>query len=280
MGAMPRTDEGPDPVSALLRQIRRERGLDLSLYKASYLERRLAVRLRARGCPDHASYAQLLRREPEEYGPLLDALTINLTHFFRDATTYQAIEEHVLPALLQMRAAEQRLCIWSAGCATGEEPYSLAILLREQMGRSLRHWKVSILATDVDADALEKARQALYGPFSFQGVNARHEAWIERYFTSNATRQLDERVRQMVTFQHLDLVQDPPPQELDLLLCRNVLIYFEHDLQERLYRAFYQALQPGGFLVLGKTEILPMKWNRHFALECPGERIYRRVAIE
>jgi chemotaxis methyl-accepting protein methylase len=265
-------------MEMLVEEIRRERGFDLGSYKPSFLQRRLAIRMRARNCPDYTSYGRLLRREPEEYGPLLNALAINLTRFFRDPTTFQAIEEKCLPALLEARAAERRLRIWSAGCAAGEEPYSLAIILREKLGALLRRWQIEILATDVDENALEKARQGLYGPFSFQGVAADYQAWIERYFTAgHKHRQLTAEVRAMVSLQRHDLTQDSPPGDLDLLLCRNVLIYFDGALQDRLYRAFHKALRPEGFLVLGKTEIMPMVWGHLFAPVDLREHIYRRI---
>jgi chemotaxis protein methyltransferase CheR len=266
-----------DPVEALLEQIRQERGFDLGSYKPSFLQRRLAVRLRARGCPDYASYGQLLRREPEEYGPLLDVLTINLTRFFRDATTFQAIEDKFLPELLKSRSSKRRLRLCSAGCAAGEEPYSLAIMLRESLGADLCRWQVEILATDVDEKVLEKARQGLYDPFSFQGLASHYQPWVERYFTPGPKRQLAAEVRDMVTFQRHDLVRDPLPADLDLLLCRNVLIYFDRQQQDRLYHAFHQALQADGFLVLGKTEIMPMAWGRHFVPVDRREHIYRRA---
>jgi chemotaxis methyl-accepting protein methylase len=263
-------------LEALLDQIRRERGLDLRLYKPSFLERRLAVRLRARGCSDYTAYGKLLFRDPEEYGPLLNTLTINLTRFFRDATTFQVIEEKYLPELLKVRASSRRLRIWSAGCAAGEEPYSLAIMLCEIMGSALRRWQVEIIATDVDEDVLETARRGLYESFSFQGLAPRYETWIERYFSPGQKRQLSDEIRPMVSFQHFDLVRDPPPANLDLLLCRNVLIYFDRELQDRLYRAFHEALRTEGFLVLGKTEILPLTWSQSFVPVDLREHIYRR----
>jgi chemotaxis methyl-accepting protein methylase len=267
-----------DPLGTLVEQVRQERGLDLVSYKLSFVQRRLAVRMRACGCSDYATYGQLLRREPEEYGLLLDALTINLTRFFRDPTTFQAIEERVLPALLEARVGERRLQIWSAGCAAGEEPYSLAIMLRERFEAVLKGWQVQILAGDMDEKMLEKARRGLYDAFSFQGLALQHQAWLERYcVASSGYRQLAGDVRRMVSFQRHDLTRDPPPAGLDLLLCRNVLIYFEREQQNRVYSAFHQALRPDGLLILGKTEVLPMIWTRCFAPVDLHEHIYRRI---
>ncbi len=267
-----------DPVQALLEQIRQERGIDLSSYKSSFLQRRLAMRLRARGCSDYAAYRQMLRRDPAEYGPLLDALTINLTRFFRDATTFQAIEEKLLPELLERRSSKRRLRLWSAGCAAGEEAYSLAIILRERLGADLPRWRLEILAADLDCKALDKARRGLYDAFSFQGLTSHYQSLVERYssyFTPAPQRQLAAEVRGMVTFQQLNLIQDPPPPDLDLILCRNVLIYFDRAQQDRLYPAFHQALRADGYLVLGKAEIMPMAWSRHFVSVDRREHIYR-----
>jgi chemotaxis protein methyltransferase CheR len=236
------------------------------------------MRLHARGCPDYAAYRQLLRHDPAEYGPLLDALTINLTRFFRDATAFQAIEEKLLPELLQCRSSKRRLRVWSAGCAAGEEAYSLAIILRECLGADLLRWRLEILATDLDSKALDKARQGLYDSFSFQGLAPHYQPWVESYLTPDPQRHLAAEVRCMVTFQQHDLIQDPPPPDLDLILCRNVLIYFDRPQQDRLYLAFHQALRADGYLVLGKAEIMPMAWSRHFVPVDRREHIYRRIA--
>ncbi len=265
-----------DPLAALLEQVRQERQVDLRCYKTSFLQRRLAVRLRARDCPDYTAYAKLLRREPEEYGPLLEVLSIRMTRFFRDATTFQAIEEKVLPDLLARRAAERRLRLWSAGCAAGEEPYSLALVARAALGPALPEWKVEIIATDTDTRALQQAASGQYEAQSFQGVAAHYQPLVERYFSPGPTRQLAAEVRAMVTLQRHDLSRDPIPANLDMILCRNVLIYFDHDQQTRLYQAFYDALRSGCFLVLGKSEILPMAWGQRFAAVELREHIYRK----
>jgi len=265
-----------DPLAALLDQVRQERDLDLSSYKPTFLARRLAVRMQARDCADYTAYGRLLREDPAEYKALFDSLSINLTRFFRDPTTFQALEERFLPELVQRRTTERRLRAWSAGCAGGEEPYSLAILLREVLGRALSRWRVEIVATDVDDKALAQAHEASYDATVFEDLTPHYQVWIGRYFTPGSQRQLHPKVRAMVTLQRHDLTRDPPPAGLDLILCRNVLIYFERDQQDRLYQSFYEALRPEGLLVLGKTEILPMAWSSHFAAVELREHIYER----
>ena len=265
-----------DPLEALREQVCQDRDLDLGSYKPTFLARRLAVRMQARGCADYAAYGRLLRQDPAEYEALFDSLSINLTRFFRDPTTFQALEERFLPELVRHRAAERRLRAWSAGCAGGEEPYSLAILLREVFGADLGRWQVEVLATDVDDKALTQARAAAYDAAVFAELPPRYQAWIARYFTPGSQRQLQHEVRAMVTFQRHDLTRDLPLASLDLILCRNVLIYFDRDQQDRLYQAFYDALRPEGLLVLGKTEIMPMAWSPYFAVVEMREHIYRR----
>ncbi|MBN1888691.1 MAG: protein-glutamate O-methyltransferase CheR [Thermoflexales bacterium] len=266
-------DSADKSLESLLEQVRQERGLELGHYKPAFLQRRLAARMHARGCADYAAYGRLLQ-EPGEYRAMLDALTINMTRFFRDATTFQLIEEKLLPKLLELKAPQRRLRIWSAGCASGEEPYSLAIMLHERFGPALRGWHVELMAADVEEKALETARLGSYSTYSFQGLSPRHQAWIERHFTPGPPRQLAAGVRAMVSFQQHDLALQPPPAELDLLLCRNVLIYFERKMQDRLYGAFHQALGASGFLVLGKTDIMPMAWSQHFTPVEIREHIY------
>jgi chemotaxis methyl-accepting protein methylase len=265
-----------DSLEALLEQVRRERDLDLSSYKSTFIARRLAVRMQARDCADYSAYGRLLRQDPAEYKALFDSLSINLTRFFRDPTTFQSLEECFLPELVQSRAAGRRLRAWSAGCAGGEEPYSLAILLREVLGPALGRWQVEILATDVDDKALAQARTASYDAAVFEDLPPHYQCWIGRYFTLGSQRQLSPELRSMVTLLRHDLTRDPPPAGLDLILCRNVLIYFDRDQQDRLYQSFYDALRPEGLLVLGKTEILPMSWSPHFAAVELREHIYRR----
>ena len=256
---------------ALLDEVRRERGLDCRQYKINFLKRRLSVRLRARGVESYREYTRLL--DDDEYEKLFEALTINLSYFFRDSTTFEALREKVLKPLIREKAKQrsQLMRIWSAGCASGEEPHSIAILLHELLGADLEDWRISIRATDLDARALEKARKGVYNEFSFRGADP---AYIERYFTplSGKEYSLKPEIKALVKFERHDLLADPPPRRLDLILCRNVLIYFSRQQQERLFSIFCDALNEKGCLVTGKTEILspfasklfqPLDWREH-----------------
>jgi len=271
-----RTTENDRAFRSLLKKIRRERGLDCSQYKPTFLKRRLAVRLRARGVESYREYMRLL--DDEEYEKLFEALTINLSYFFRDGTTFEALRDKVLKPLLQEKArrGSRLVRVWSAGCASGEEPYSIAILFHELLGADLKNWYISIRATDLDARALAKAKRGIYGKFSFRGTDP---GYIRRYFIPFSDREyaLKPEIKAMVKFEQRDLITDPPPRCLDLIFCRNVLIYFSREQQERLFAIFHEALNERGYLVIGKTEVLMGATARLFRPLDVRERIYVKV---
>ena len=261
---------------ALLTHIQQAYGLDYSRYKPTFVKRRVSARLRARGLSSYHDYLQLLRTDPREYEHLLASLTIGFTSFFRDASTFETLRDQVLRPLLHERArrGERRFRAWSAGCATGEETYSLAILLHQILGPRVRHWDVRILGTDIDPRALERARRGVYTPFSFRGTQ-----WprLDRFFSITAEgRAVIPQLKALVHFQRHNLMTDPPPGRFDLILCRNVLIYFRRSQQVDLCRQFHQALVPAGILVLGKTETLPPEVMTSFETVHLGERLYRK----
>ncbi|HIC94512.1 MAG TPA: protein-glutamate O-methyltransferase CheR [Anaerolineae bacterium] len=263
---------------ALLEKVRRERGLDCRQYKINFLKRRLAVRLRARGVESYREYMRLL--DEEEYEKLFEALTINLSYFFRDGTTFEALRDKVLRPLLREKAerGSRLIRVWSAGCAGGEEPYSVAILFHELLGGELKNWRVHILATDLDARALEKAKRGVYGEFSFRGMDPKY---LRRYFVPlpQGEYAIKPQVVALVKFERRDLIADPPPRRLDLILCRNVLIYFTREQQEKLLHKFHHALNEGGYLLIGKTEVLMGTAARLFKPLDPKERIYIKAPI-
>lgn len=251
----------------LLQAILRRAGLDASQYKISYLKRRLAVRMRATQKTNYADYRRLLETDPQEYAYLLDRLTINVSNFFRDPGVYGQIKRKVLSQWQH----QPKLRIWSAGCAHGQEPYSLAILLGEGLP-TICHW--SILATDIDPTVLEHARTGRYSADSIQPVLPDLR---QKYFEADG----EERVVKMllkrrIEFRQHDLTGALPDEKFDLIVCRNVLIYFVGGLQERLFSGFHARLNPGGFLVLGKTETLLGEMRRWFEVVDIRERIYRR----
>lgn len=251
----------------LLQAILRRAGLDASQYKLSYLKRRLAVRMRATQTSSYADYRRLLETTPQEYGYLLDRLTINVSDFFRDPGVYAQIRRKVLAQWQQQPTVR----IWSAGCAHGQEPYSLAILLSEHVP-AVCHW--SILATDIDPTVLEHARTGRYSADSIRHVLPDLR---KKYFEVSGEEQVVKlQLRRRIEFRRHDLTGTLPDEKFDLIVCRNVLIYFVSGLQERLFNGFHARLNDGGFLVLGKTETLLGEMRRWFDVIDIRERIYRR----
>jgi chemotaxis methyl-accepting protein methylase len=263
-----------DALAALLAQITGARGLACDGYKPNCLRRRLAVRMRARGVHTYEAYAEILRRDAGEYDRLLDALTINVTKFFRNREAWEALASRLLPGL--WREANGGVRCWSAGCASGEEPYTVAILLLEHARASgATADRCVVDATDLDPTVLERARAGVYRPAA---LDETPEPFVARYFAGSDPCTVGPGVRARVRFQRHDLLREPPPDApYDLITCRNVVIYFERPNQERLYHLFADALRPGGVLLLGKVETLVGKVRERFKLEDIRERIYRRL---
>lgn len=273
---MPASPPAPDDeaLAALMHKIERARGLKLTSYKQPCLRRRLAVRMRARGVHTFGDYARVLDQAPEEYDLLLDALTINVTKFFRNPETYAVLEQRVVPDLA---ARHGPVKVWSAGCASGEEPYSLAILFHEAMGARPGDLKtrVQIDATDLDPGALEAARRATYHAPQIEDVRPE---LVHRHFAPGGPpyRLLDPARRLVRLLRHDLTTQAPPDGPYDLIVCRNVVIYFDRATQEKLFLKFFDALTPGGWLLLGKVETLFGAARNQFRLEDARERLFRR----
>ena len=262
---------------ALMEKITRDRGFQCSRYKDKCLRRRFAVRMRAKGAASHTEYARILDSDPREYDRLVRSLTINVTKFFRNWDTYSVVSQKVIPAL--MERGERELRIWSAGCSSGEEPYSVAILMHQhaaETNRLPRLKSVSIVGTDIDTDCLGEADRAFY-PDSALGETPAELR--EKYFPVVAgMHTMRPDVRQLVTFQARDLLNSPPPfEDVHLLVCRNVVIYFEREAQDALFAEFHRGLAPGGFLVLGKVETLLGAARGLFSPVNARERIFRKI---
>jgi chemotaxis methyl-accepting protein methylase len=264
--------------AALTRKISREAGLPLGVYKDKCLRRRIAVRMRACGASTYAEYQGVLDRMPEEYERLRDAITINVTRFYRNAETWNVLRAGSVREICRNVSGEIR--VWSAGCSSGEEPYTLTMLFADQLeqeGTPERLRQVNVDATDIDRESLERARSGCYRRTTMTEVPP---AWIERYFEQTGDEcRVIERIRRQVNVRAADLSKDPPPgSNYHLILCRNVVIYFERPAQERVFATFAGALAPGGFLVLGKVETLFGPARDQLTLLDPRERVYRLSA--
>ncbi len=265
----------PDKAFAEVRDILFERiGFDLGMYKDGCIRRRVARRARNCGARNAEDYLTRLRDDKDEVAALMAALTIHVSQFFRNFSTFEYLRDRVLPELIKRLRESRRkeLKIWCAGCAGGEEPYTLALLLREIAPMEITF---SLLATDVSPDILQRAGEGLYEP---QRLTELPERMRERYFTVEGDRyRLDENIRRMVRFQRHNIMTDTEYPEADLVLCRNVLIYFSREEQERIVGHFARVLPVGGFLVLGRAENLMGEPRSLFESENARERIYRRV---
>ena len=210
-------------IKDLVHELAEERGFDLRGYKFTTLERRVRRRMHQLNLGSYKEYLDYIRGDHNETDKLLDTVLINVTRFFRDVQAWDALAQEVLPALFKNKPPGSSLRIWCAGCATGEEPYSVAILLCELLKEKVKDYEIKIYATDIDEGALNIARRGEYTAESLRGMPPEIKT---RYFTGEPTFRVTGGVRRMVIFGRSNLLSDAPISHVDLLLCRNVLIYF------------------------------------------------------
>jgi two-component system CheB/CheR fusion protein len=239
---------------ALLEHLKVHRGFDFTGYKRSSLVRRVQRRMSQVSVADYGEYIDYLELHSDEFTALFNTILINVTGFFRDPDAWEFLNSTALPALLSRKGPTQPLRVWSAGCASGEEAYTLAILLSELLGPAEFRDRVKIYATDLDEEALTSARHGSYSEREVRGIPP---DLLERYFEHAAGRYLFRKdLRRAVIFGRHDLVQDAPISRIDLLVCRNTLMYFNAETQARILARFHFALAEAGVLFLGKAEML------------------------
>jgi len=254
------------------------RQFNLDIYKDKCVKRRIAIRVRATSCSSAAEYCDLLRRRDAEVDKLLKVLTIHVSQFFRNRSAFEKLRLEIIPYLFSIARQEGRpeLHCWSVGGANGEEPYRLAMILADPFRDEMRQIPCRISGTDVDEETLRAAREACYVE---ERLLELPESYKDRYFREISGKfQLGEEIRNMVVFNQGDISHGNVYQGCDLILCRNMLIYFERQQQEMVLRNFAGILRPGGVLVLGKSESLFGECRRYFQTICPVERIYRVAA--
>lgn len=249
-------------------------GLDCSGYRDEYLRRRFEIRLRATGTNSYGTYLIYLRKNPEELDNLLNDLTINFTMFFRDMDVYEYLEHVLLPKLFQ---TSHNIKIWSAGCATGEEPYSLAILIHKILKHRINNYWVTIIASDIDKDALAKAEK---GQFHEKQLNTMDNSLIEQFFTKDQDNYIvKDNLKKMIHFEQVDLTTSSLHNNIDLILCRNVMIYFSRESQQKIHMNFYNSLRNGGYMITGKSEILTGQPAIKFQAIDFQARVYQKPSI-
>jgi two-component system, chemotaxis family, CheB/CheR fusion protein len=271
------TDETLDTdLEAILEYLKRRRGFDFTGYKRATLQRRIAKRIQVLGIEDTASYLDYLEVHPEEFSPLFNTILINVTDFFRDPPAWELLMDDVLPRVVGGKREGQPIRIWSAGCASGEEAYSLAMAFAQVMGVDRFMDRVKIYATDIDEDALTRARHATYTEREIEQVpEALRSVYFERVDGHYTFR---KDMRRQVIFGRHDLIQDAPISRIDFLACRNTLMYFNAEVQTKIIARFHFALNDNGILFLGRAETLlthhtafaPIDLKRRISAKVPG----------
>ncbi|MFL6231645.1 MAG: CheR family methyltransferase, partial [Thermoanaerobaculia bacterium] len=250
------------------------RGFDFSGYKLPSLMRRVQKRMQQVGVASHTEYIDYLEVHPDELTPLYNTVLINVTAFFRDPPAWQALKERILPRILEEKGEDLPIRCWSAGCASGEEAYTLAVLLAEAVGEQELRRRVKIYATDVDDEALAQARQGSYPAAQLAEIP---EELVERYFERAGDRRVFRTdLRRSLIFGRHDLVQDAAISRLDLLVCRNTLMYFNSETQAKILARFHFALNRTGYLFLGRAETL-LSHSTSFRPEDLKSRIFQRA---
>jgi two-component system CheB/CheR fusion protein len=267
------TPENPD-LENLLQYIKSNRGFDFSGYKRASLSRRIRKRMQSISMESYVEYLDYLEVHPNEFVELFNTILINVTAFFREPQAWEYIASEIIPTILANKNSGKPIRIWSAGCASGEETYTIAVLLAETLGMEEYTQRVKVFATDVDMEALGYARQANYTPKQIENVPP---AILEKYFERiNNHYSVQKELRRGVIFGRHDLVQDAPISRIDLLICRNTLMYFNSETQSKILDRFHFALNSGSFLFLGKAEMLFSRNHLFSALDL-RQRIFTKI---
>ncbi|MFH0790596.1 MAG: CheR family methyltransferase [Candidatus Omnitrophota bacterium] len=259
----------------LLDKILQDRGLDFRHYRQELLKRRVALRIRANNLDSYSDYLRFLMKNHDEYDKLFETLYINVSEFFRDPDVWIAIR-NLFETVIRQKTNEndKPLKIWSAACANGEEPYSIAILLKEILKSGTTNFSFEIQATDIDKKCLKIAETAEYKKTILKNVDNKY---LNDYFTPNeGNYRLKDEIKNMVKFQRRDLILEPYLENTDIIICRNVFIYFSRSLQEQLLTKFHKSLKTGGYLVLGKSEVILHEARTIFEEINADARMYRK----
>jgi len=259
---------------ALLDYLRQSHGFDFTGYKISSLIRRVQHRMQMLQISSYSDYQDYLKAHPEEFADLFSTIEINFTGFFRDADAWEYVVNSIVPRIIAGKSESEPIRVWSAGCASGEETYTLAIVLAEALGVEQYKARVQIYSTDVDKDALQQARLGSYLSSKVADISPK---LLEKYFEQDKDLYFFRSdLRRSIIFCHHNLIQDAPMSKIDLLVCRNVLIYFTIQAQTRVLARFHFGLKDSGFLFLGKSEMIVTHTN-FFAPVDLRHRVFSKV---
>lgn len=273
-------DAGTPPVDVsvyeeILKVLRLRTGTDFTRYKENTVRRRLQRRMAANHMTQAEHYLEFVKDHPDEADRAAQDILISVTSFFRDAEAFEKLERYV-KKLLEKKQAGDQIRVWVAGCATGEEAFSIALLLYEQLGTTVVNYKIQVFATDIDLPALGKARKAV---FHASAMSQLRPELVSKYFTESGDYYvLNKAVRDLVVIARQDITEDPPFLRLDLISCRNLLIYFKSALQNKILEIFHYALNEGGYLFLGKSESARQGQELYQTVDAEA-RIYRRLSV-
>ncbi len=264
---------GPEALDQILRKLREKSGIDFTQYRQTTIRRRIARRMMIHGLDTLESYLRYLEGHPSQVHALYNDLLVNVTRFFRDPDAFRVLQRSVFPRILKKRPADARIRVWAPGCATGEEAYSLAIVLLESLGDAVGIAPIQLFGTDVSETAVVKARAGIYPENIELDVAA---ARLRRFFVKlDGQHQVRKAVRELCVFARHNLATDPPFSKMDLIVCRNVLIYLAPELQKRVLSIFHYALKDPGFLMLGVAETVgPL--SDFFSLVDKKYRVYAK----
>lgn len=260
-------------------------GFDFSSHRMSTLEREIGSRMSVLNLEAAPAYIRVLEDSADEVTTLIDCLTVNVSRFFRNPLTFEHLARRTLPAIVakKTKASDRSLRVWSAGCSRGEEPYSIAILINEIMEKENKAFDLNIFATDINTKVLETVEA---GAYQFDQIKNVKHGWIHKYFTrSDDTYVLSPKIRNMVHFSFYNMIDAKtyvPPESVfgnfDLVLCRNLVIYFKAERQAIIFEKLFNALAPDGYLVLGEAEKLPARFETFFYKENDYSHIYRKYS--
>ena len=268
---------GRGTVEEIFRLVRNRTDIDFSQYKPNTLRRRLERRLAANRIETLEVYLEYIRSAPQELDLLCKDILISVTSFFRDTKAFKDLSS-ALPQILKGKKPGDSIRIWVAGCATGEEAYSIAMLLGDHLGKAIDEYTVQIFATDVDLDAMAHARKGLYSEETVKNLD---RASIAKYFDQIAqSYQVKKPIRELVVFARQDLAKDPPFVRVDMISCRNVMIYFNSDLQNKIFSVFHYALNRDGYLFLGKSESIGHHVDFFRPIRSTSKLFKKRVGME
>jgi len=276
--------DNKNEIEKILNLLHNVRGYDFAGCSLPMLNRRIHKRLFSTKTENFNSYFKYLQNTPEEFDALVDVLTINVSKFFRNPICFEYLSKIVIPSIVSQKTDfnDCNLRIWSAGCSTGEEPYSVAININEYIEKEKIPLKVSIFATDIDKNALSTAIQGKYNIDSIEEVKT---GILKKHFTcTEDSYKIKSKIKKMIDFSFYDLLNKKsyvPPNCIfggfDIVLCRNVLIYFNTDYHERIFEKLYRSLNPNGYLILGEAEVISEKYKNKFKKISSCCKIYVRL---